>query len=522
MTRAKQLVEAANVILSERRRFAASKSPRNFASIYLPHHFQLEPSPLHTELFEMLHHVSTSRGSRIAVAAPRGHAKSTVASLAYVLWSVLFGGERYVLLVAATAEQAKQQLKHIRDEAESNDLLKADFPHLDPGVRRPSPLRRAELEMPGGTLIKALGAHQQIRGLRNRESRPSLIVADDLESPEHIRHEEQRIKLREWFGKTLLHAGDTRTNVVVVGTVLHYDSLLAGLLDPKVSPGWSCRKYRALISPPEHTDLWLRWESIYNGHDHWKGETGPAAARAMFRKLPQKMSRGAEVLWPEKETLQDLYEMRVREGRAAFDSEKQNEPLDPEQCLFPLDSLTYWDDEFDNPQSLLAALGDGVKIRAAWDPSVGGGTRSDYSAIVVVAYKRSTKTSYVLQSDLTRDPPDKRIEALIEYDRIFRLSEIVVESNGFQELIVKDLKGAFRERGRSVRVITRKNAKAKRERIELMQPAIASGAIRFSRKHAVLLEQLRTFPLGKHDDGPDALELATRTKHTPKPEILLI
>lgn len=31
---------------------------------------------------------------------------------------------------------------------------------------------------------------------------------------------------------------------------------------------------------------------------------------------------------------------------------------------------------------------------------------------------------------------------------------------------------------------------------------------RSSRRHQILLEQLRQFPLGKHDDGPDALEMA--------------
>ena len=41
-----------------------------------------------------------------------------------------------------------------------------------------------------------------------------------------------------------------------------------------------------------------------------------------------------------------------------------------------------------------------------------------------------------------------------------------------------------------------------------LEPLIASGQLLFSRKHTTLLEQLRQFPLGAHDDGPDALEMA--------------
>jgi predicted phage terminase large subunit-like protein len=50
----------------------------------------------------------------------------------------------------------------------------------------------------------------------------------------------------------------------------------------------------------------------------------------------------------------------------------------------------------------------------------------------------------------------------------------------------------------------------KRTRIEGLEPLIAQGRLLFSRQHVRLLEQLRQFPLGAHDDGPDALEMAVR------------
>jgi hypothetical protein len=37
---------------------------------------------------------------------------------------------------------------------------------------------------------------------------------------------------------------------------------------------------------------------------------------------------------------------------------------------------------------------------------------------------------------------------------------------------------------------------------------VRSGTLQFSRRHAVLLEQMRLFPKAAHDDGPDALEMA--------------
>ena len=74
--------------VSEIRRQAGESSLLNFARSYLPAHFRLEPSGMHREVAVMLERAAIDRGARLAIAAPRGHAKSTVVCLAYVLWSI--------------------------------------------------------------------------------------------------------------------------------------------------------------------------------------------------------------------------------------------------------------------------------------------------------------------------------------------------------------------------------------------------------------------------------------------------
>lgn len=66
-------------------------------------------------------------GGQFACALPRGHGKSSLASVA-VMWALLTGRRRYVVLVASTAQLAVAALKRIKSEVESNDLLAADFP----------------------------------------------------------------------------------------------------------------------------------------------------------------------------------------------------------------------------------------------------------------------------------------------------------------------------------------------------------------------------------------------------------
>ncbi|MPN12591.1 hypothetical protein SDC9_159909 [bioreactor metagenome] len=53
-------------------------------------------------------------------------------------------------------------------------------------------------------------------------------------------------------------------------------------------------------------------------------------------------------------------------------------------------------------------------------------------------------------------------------------------------------------------------------RVQTLQPDIKNKYIKFNARHKRLLEQLYQFPMGAHDDGPDALEgartIAKKTK----------
>lgn len=511
MTPQQQATTAIHRELCRQRRAIGAASPEACARVYLAHHFSLPPSPMHVELFGLLADATKRRGASIAVAAPRGHAKSTVVSLAYVLWSVLYGHDAFVWIVSATREQSAQLLKHVKDEIETNPMLAMDFPDsVGPIVKgeRPIPWRGSLLQLPGGASLRALSLDQNIRGIKHRQHRPSLIVVDDLESHDQVLSEESRSKLREQFERTLLKAGDTHTNVIVVGTVLHHDSLLARLTTPATAPGWIGRRYRALISEPCRTDLWQRWESVYVAQEEWAGSGGPDAARVFFAAHRATMEEGAKALWPEKDSLEALMEMRAR-NRHSFAAEKQNEPLDPALCVFKEEMFHFWDNEFADEAALRKHFGQDLEIVGAWDPSVGSNpTRGDYSAIILLAKHRPTEVCYVIAADIARRTPPDAIKKIIEHLRLVPAKRISVEDNGFQKMVIEELRIQLGICNMQTYIHRCTNHDNKVARISMLQTAIAQGRIRFSRRHPLLLEQLRQFPLGKHDDGPDALQMA--------------
>lgn len=500
--------------LSERRRELAGRSLEAFGRLYLAHYTKDPPCPLHRDLYELLQKMHCERGTKLAVAAPRGSAKSTTVSLIYVLACICFRTEDYLVLISDTASQANDFLSFVKQELETNALLRQDFPEVceDPGASLGPPRwRQDEIITRNGVKVTALGAGKKIRGRRHQEHRPSLVILDDVENDENIRSADQREKLREWFHRAVLKAGTPQTNFVVVGTVLHYDSLLATLTDPAKSPGWQGRRYRSVISWSANPTRWQTWSAVYNGHEKHDGAIGPEAARAFFEAHRDEMLDGTRVLWPEMESYYDLMLLRETDGPASFDAEKQNEPLDPATCLFQEDWFHFWDDRFEDEQALIASVGPHGWMVGACDPSMGkAGRRSDYSAILTALRDRQDGRLYVLDADLERIVPDQIIANIVANYRHRHHRAFAFESNQFQQFIANELRRRSQEQGLYLPVHEIVQTTDKLGRVQTLQPLVKRGTIQFSRRHRLLLEQLRTFPKGSHDDGPDALEMVVR------------
>jgi hypothetical protein len=89
-------------------------------------------------------------------------------------------------------------------------------------------------------------------------------VLDDIENDELVRNPEQRDKLDNWLKKTVLRsAAGAKFDVVYIGTILHYDSVLSRTLKIR----WTRARFKALISWPHNMSLWDKWEEILRNND---------------------------------------------------------------------------------------------------------------------------------------------------------------------------------------------------------------------------------------------------------------
>jgi predicted phage terminase large subunit-like protein len=480
-----------------RRNLATRRTLLDWARCYLPRHFALPSSRMHQWMAGQLERATSDRGSKLNVIGPRGSAKSTLVSLAYVLRAAVEGTERYIWIVSDTRHQAAVHLENIRVELEENRRLRADY---SAAFQRPPQTRGSVLRLANGVIIEAWGTGQRIRGKRRREHRPTLIVCDDLQNDDHISSSYQRDRSRQWFQGTLLKAGTKRTNFVNVATALHRDALAVELTR---TAGWNSATFRAIEHWPTSMTLWQAWEQIYT---RLEDPQHVQAARAFYESHRAAMDEGAVLLWPEEEDLYTLMRMRVDGGRVAFEREKQGSPFDPGLCEWPESYFNeaVWFDDWPT----------GLAVRVlALDPSKGAESRrGDYSAYVLLGLGDAGEM-YV-EADLARRATPQMVADGVELFERFRPDALAIEANQFQELLGSEFVRALQARGHSaVRPWLIDNRVNKRVRIRRLGPLLAARQLRFKRNSpgtSLLVEQLQTFPIGDHDDGPDALEMAIR------------
>ncbi len=220
-------------------------------------------------------------------------------------------------------------------------------------------------------------------------------------------------------------------------------------------------------------------------------------ADEFFAQHRTGMLAGTEVLWKEREDYYYLMKMRVSEGRAYFDSEKQNDPISPEDCLFKEEDFVYYDDD---DVDLTGIPQDGVV-----DPSLGKKSkRHDPSAIIGGKYINGR--IYLTIADIEKRVPDRIIDDVLVYHDRERFRAFGVESIQFQEFFATSLANEAHKRNLTLNVVELKPHTDKKLRIQTLQPWIKNGWIVFRRNMRALIDQFVHYPMGDHDDGPDALE----------------
>lgn len=489
-----------------------------FCEIFFPHYCAYPFNQFHRDSFE--DYKSDVRAVKDVGIAPRGYAKSTVKVLFKPVHDVCYKKEKFTVVISSNEAQAIGKLKDIRRELLNNDLLVdvfgIEFPRKNPGETS-FIVSNGEHE----TLFLAVGSGTEIRGLRFGESRPTKIILDDVEDTEEVQNPDLRAKIRDWYFEVVRQLGSNYTNIEIVGTVLHRDSLLKKL---EKNPAYKTRLYRAVISWAENQKLWQQWTKIYTDMDRANRE---GEADAFFAANSQEMLKGSQVLWPEKESYYYLMKEMIEVGRKSFMKEKQNDPTSDEDALF--DSIWWYSEDEARGGFIIEKTGAFVPYEqiietiGAMDPATGDSkkdsSRIDYTCMV--GGKIDTKGRLFVHRDWTKvAKPSSYTKELFNLHEELNFERFGVEMNLYRNLLMENLVRERKEReaerkrtgvaqwGLKIPFYEIESRDKKEKRIFTLEPKVNHGWILFNRTLSVeFINQVQGYPKEDHDDAPDALEM---------------
>lgn len=183
---------------------------------------------------------------RSLIESPRGSWKSYFFALAYPLWKIL-REKTEVLMVSDSEDQARKNLRTLRQTIETNDAL--------------APMRPTTKELwgtdqvsfPNGSLVTIMGFGTSRRGLH-----PDIIIPDDIESESSKMSREDRNRM--YFG-VISGMATPKTKIAVVGTPLEFDDILQQLSKNEAYKYW---KRPAMVDgvnqfPDIWTDQWIEF-----------------------------------------------------------------------------------------------------------------------------------------------------------------------------------------------------------------------------------------------------------------------
>ena len=519
MRRVSTMTREQDALIDQRIAFARSRRRRNderdlkalklrhsiphledWGRAFFPHYIRLPPSKMHSEIVATLHGFSRSRlvGGKEARIAPRSGAKTTWISKLYPLYCICHSLEHYILMIGDTGRQAQQNLQAVKHELTSNRKLADAYPDIcGPG----EVWNVDQIVTRNGINVQAIGAGSDFRGSTFREHRPGLIIVDDLDNDEDARSEDQRDKMWQWFSRVLMPMGDVATNFLAVGTALHEEDTIHRLLK---TGEWGWKRYQALMSEPTADELWRQWRLLFLDLETPKEER-QARAQQFYLEHQAEMDAGAELLWPERESLYSLMCYRTAYGEAAFQSEKQGFPTSDQSTEWPPSLFV------DTTEHRLSfQVWPDTKLRVmALDPSKGKTDASDFSAFIMLGL--GTDGLLYVDADIKRRDVTRIVEDGFDLAASFHPDLFLIETNQFQELLATEFSRQANERGTLLPLSGFNNTVKKQTRIRRIGPYLQLNQIRFRADSLgvdELLKQLRQFPHCKHDDGPDALDMA--------------
>ncbi len=399
-------------------------------------------------------------GKRIHIELPRGHLKSHIVTQSWTIQEILKNPDIRILIVNAVEGNSAKMMRWIRGNLSDGTPLSKLFGKFETETwSQDEILIRQRTKQLVAPTVMAAGVQKTLTSQHF-----DLILADDIVVPDNCQTKEQREKIYDFY-LSLFDLLEPDGRIVVIGTRYHQDDLYA----------------RIIQENEEHGNWSLFIKSCYNPD--------------------------GTILFPEKFTHAQLEDIK-KKSFYHFSTQYLNNPIDPDNADFKREWIRYYDPTTKHPMNLYLCV----------DPAHSLGRDADYSA-GTVSGKYPDGTIRVVDFFKKRVVPSDLVDQIFETVRKWRSQGHYIRV-GVESFTLKTLKQDIQNKQRDekfyfqvdeikkMRGPNGERSEVKNARIRSLQPLFEQGLIELRRDMTDFVDELLSFPRGKHDDLIDSLSLA--------------
>lgn len=458
----------------EERLFLGEHSFGLFAIYYFSNYFKYSLAPYHYDMAQDLQDLIDGKIRECAWIMFRESAKTTFAKL-FVIWLIAYEKKKYINVDSFDKENAERILFDVAFELTNNNRLNADFPTLFSKKRGIDEIKQNRINnfvTENGIRVEAHSTQESVRGRIHLNQRPDMLIADDIET--------NKTKDSEAYTKQVKD---------------HISEALAGM-----SPDGSILYLGNYIT--EHGNIQFLMDRAVNDH------------KLRIRNVPV-MVNGIPT-WPAKYAMSDeeaeasgkvsIEDKQRQLGSLVFSYEMMNQPID--------EMLAEFKKEYVQTEVEQTIKQKETTCYITIDSAVSEKESADFTGITINRITNENKW-YVKTYRLKCNSKDL-IDHLFYLHKEYNPTFIGLEETTFTMAIQPFLQEEMRKRSVFFTITPVKHRGINKEtRIRGLIPRWENRSIFLIGDNSELLDEMRVFPNGQHDDVLDSLSMQLQHAKAP-------
>ena len=462
----KQALEKVISGTKEERVFLCENSFGLFALYYFQDYFKYSLAPYHYDFIKDIEDLAHNRIREVLWIGYRESAKTTFAQLA-LLWLICYKRKSYINVDAYSGNNSERSLFDVAYQLLSNKRLIADFGHLYSRERKINEMKQNKVDnftTTNNIRVEASTTQVDVRGRKHFEFRPDYRWLDDFETM------------------------DTRDSAKVTQSIQNNMSSAMGGMAPTAG---------ILYTANYLTEY---------GNVQWLLNRAKTDSGIRVRNIPVMVDEVP--LWPAKYALTDaeaaktgkvsIEDKQRQLGSYAFSYEMMNMPVDDSMAEFKKEKVQYETEVFLKEKDTTCYI--------TIDSAVSEKESADFTGITINRITNENKW-YIKTYRLKINSKDL-IDHLFYLHKEYKPNFLGLEETTFTMAIRPFLEEEMRKRSIFITITPLKHRGVNKEtRIRGLIPRWENNSIFIVGEAPELVDEMRTFPNGLHDDCLDSLAM---------------